>query len=120
MKTRESQDHGEQDAVWFKIAFPTTRKLREGLVAIADETGVARSATYHLALRRGLASLALFFPQNVLTSRSSATRASEPNNSHKVVTRSCRGIVAGFLLPSIHRRRESGPQQCPGLSLCSL
>ena len=50
MKTRESQDHGGQDAVWFKIAFPTTRKLREGLVAIADETGVARSATYHLAL----------------------------------------------------------------------
>ena len=43
MKTRESQDYGEQDVVWFKIAFPTTRKLREGLVAIADETGVARS-----------------------------------------------------------------------------
>ena len=67
-----------------------------------------------------LASLARFFPRNLLTNRSSATRALEPNNSHKLVTRSCRRIVTGFLLPSIHRRRESGHSNCPGLSLCSF
>ena len=57
MKTRELWDHGGEDAVWFELSVPTTGKFRDGLVAVADQTGVARSAIYHLALRRGLESL---------------------------------------------------------------
>ena len=34
MKTKESRDHGGEDAVWFKLDVPTTGKLRDGLVAI--------------------------------------------------------------------------------------
>ena len=56
-KTKELQDRGGQDEVWVKLAVPATGKFRDGLVAVADQTGVARSAIYHLALRRGLASL---------------------------------------------------------------
>ena len=54
-------------------------------------------------------------PKNLLTSRSeSATKASEPENSQTAVTRSCRRSDAGFLLPSIHRRRESGHSNARG------
>ena len=56
-KTKKWRDHGGEDAVWVKLAVPATGKFRDGLVAVAEQTGVARSAIYHLALRRGLASL---------------------------------------------------------------
>ena len=53
--------------------------------------------------------------QNLLTSRSEpATKASEPRNSYTAVTRPCKRIVAGFPLPSIHRRRESGHSNARG------
>ena len=53
--------------------------------------------------------------QNLLKSRSEpATKASEPRNSYQGLTRPCRRIVAGFLLPSIHRRRESGRSNARG------
>ena len=56
--------------------------------------------------------------QNLLKSRSEpATKASEPNNFYQALTRSCRRIVAGFLLPSIHRRRESGRSNARGCPL---
>ena len=55
-----------------------------------------------------------FFSVSKKKQKRSATKASEPNNSHKVLIRSCRGIVAGFLLPSIHRRRESGHSNARG------
>ena len=56
-KTHESQDQGAQDAGWLIMNIPATTKLRDGLVDVANQTGVSRSAVYHLALRRGLASL---------------------------------------------------------------
>ena len=56
-KMNESQDQGGEDAVWLVLNVPTTGKLRAGLIAVADQTGVGRSAIYHLALRRGLDSL---------------------------------------------------------------
>ena len=53
--------------------------------------------------------------QNLLKSRSEpATKASEPGNSYTVVTRPCKRIVAGYLLPSIHRRWESGHSNARG------
>ena len=53
--------------------------------------------------------------QNLLTSRSeSATKASEPRNSYQGLTRPCRRIDAGFLLPSSHRRRESDRSNARG------
>ena len=58
---------------------------------------------------------ARFFSKNLLTVRNeSAIRASEPENSHKAVTRPCRRIDAGFPLPSIYRRRESGHSNARG------
>ena len=66
-------------------------------------------------VRQDAAHFSSLYPQNLLTSRSeSGTKASEPEDSHKVVTRSCRRIDAGFLLPSIHRRRESGHSNARG------
>ena len=56
-KTEKSRDRGGEDAVWVKVAVPVRGKLREGLVAVARRAGVTRAAIYHLALRRGLASL---------------------------------------------------------------
>ena len=54
-------------------------------------------------------------PKNLLASRSeSATKASEPRNSRMAVTRLCRRIDAGFPLPSIHRRWESGHSNARG------
>ena len=54
-------------------------------------------------------------PQNLLASRSEpATKASEPRNSYQGLTRPCKRIDAGFLLPSIHRRRESGRSNARG------
>ena len=57
MKTNESPDHGGEDAVWVKLAVPATRELRDGLVDLAEQTGVTRATLYHLAMRRGLESL---------------------------------------------------------------
>ena len=59
--------------------------------------------------------------KNLLTSRSeSATKALEPNNSQLAVTRSCKRIDAGFPLPSIHRRRESGHSNARGCPVAVL
>ena len=60
-------------------------------------------------------------PKNLLTGRSeSATRASEPQNSQMAVARPCRRIDAGFSLPSIHRRRESGRSNARGCPFAVL
>ena len=54
-------------------------------------------------------------PKNLLTIRNEpAIKASEPNNFYTAVTRLCRRIDAGLLLPSIHRRRESGHSNARG------
>ena len=75
--------------------------------------------TWHV--RQDTAHFSSLHPKNLLTSRSeSATETLEPQNFQLAVTRSCKRIDAGFSLPSIHRRRESWPQQCPGLSSCSF
>ena len=59
--------------------------------------------------------IARFFPKNLLTSRSeSDSEASELTTSRVAVTRSCRRSDAGFPLPSIHRRRESGHSNARG------
>ena len=66
-------------------------------------------------VRQDTAHFSSLHAQNLLKSRSeSATKASEPRNSRMVVTRLCRRIVAGFPLPSIHRRRESGHSNARG------
>ena len=58
---------------------------------------------------------ARFFSKNLLTSRSEpATKASEPENFQMAVTRPCRRIDAGFSLPSVYRRRESGHSNARG------
>ena len=44
----------------------------------------------------------------------SATKASEPQNSYTALTRPCKRIVAGFLLPSVYRQRESGHNNARG------
>ena len=66
-------------------------------------------------VRQDTAHFSSLHPKNLLTSRSeSATKASEPENSRIAVTRPCKRIVAGFPLPSIHRRRESGHSNARG------
>ena len=56
-----------------------------------------------------------FFSRNLLTSRSeSAIKASEPENFQIAVARPCRRIDAGFPLPSVYRRRESGHSNARG------
>ena len=60
-------------------------------------------------------------PKNLLTSRSeSATEALEPQNFQLAVTRSCKRIDAGFPLPSIRRRRESGHSNARGCPVAVL
>ena len=60
-------------------------------------------------------------PKNLLTSKSeSATEALEPQNFQLAVTRSCKRIDAGFPLPSIHRRRESGHSNARGCPVAVL
>ena len=57
MKTNESRGRGGQCADWLILNFPAPIELRDGLIDVANQIGVVRSAVYHLALRRGLASL---------------------------------------------------------------
>ena len=66
-------------------------------------------------VRQDTAHFSSLHPKNLLTSRSeSATKALEPENSYQAVTRSCRRSDAGLLLPSIHRRWESGHSNARG------
>ena len=57
MIASESRGRGGQCADWLILNIPAPIKLRDGLVDVANQAGVSRSAVYHLALRRGLASL---------------------------------------------------------------
>ena len=73
-------------------------------------------------VRQDTAHFSSLHPKNLLTSRSeSATKALEPENSYQAVTRSCRRSDAGLLLPSIHRRWESGHSNARGCpyAVCS-
>ena len=75
--------------------------------------------TWHV--RQDTAHFSSLHAQNLLKSRSeSATKASEPRNSRMVVTRLCRRIDAGFPLPSIRRRRESGHSNARGCPVAVL
>ena len=66
-------------------------------------------------VRQDTAHFSSLHAQNLLKSRSeSATKALEPENSYQAVTRSCRRSDAGLLLPSIHRRWESGHSNARG------
>ena len=66
-------------------------------------------------VRQDTAHFSSLHAQNLLKSRSEpATKASEPRNSYQGLTRPCKRIVAGFPLPSIHRRRESGHSNARG------
>ena len=58
-------------------------------------------------------------PRNLLTSIGELQR--KRRSSRMAVTRPCRRIVAGFLLPSIHRRRASGHRNARGwlVAACS-
>ena len=72
-------------------------------------------------VRQDTAHFSSLHPKNLLTSRSEpATKASEPENSQTAVARSCRRIDAGFPLPSIHRRRESGHSNARGCPVRSF
>ena len=71
-------------------------------------------------VRQDTAHFSSLHPKNLLTNRSeSDSEASELTTSRVAVTRSCRRIDAGFLLPSIHRRRESGRSNARGCPVCS-
>ena len=50
----------------------------------------------------------------------SATKALVPQNSQVAVVRPCRRIDAGFLLPLIYRRRESGHSNARGCPVAVL
>ena len=66
-------------------------------------------------VRQGTAHFSSLHPKNLLTSRSEpAAKALVPQNSQVVVVRPCRRIVAGFLVSSIHRRRESSRSNARG------
>ena len=66
-------------------------------------------------VRQGTAHFSSLHPKNLLTSRSEpAAKALVPQNSYQGLTRPCRRIDAGFLLPSIRRRRESGHSNARG------
>ena len=62
-----------------------------------------------------------FFSASKKKQKRSATKASEPQNFQVAVARLCRRIDAGFLLPLIHRRRESGHSNARGclFAVCS-
>ena len=75
--------------------------------------------TWHV--RQDTAHFSSLHPKNLLTSRSeSATETLEPQNFQLAVTRSCKRIDAGFSLPSIHRRRESGHSNARGCPVAVL
>ena len=72
-------------------------------------------------VRQDTAHFSSLHPKNLLISKSeSATKALEPENSYQAVTRSCRRNDAGFPLPSIHRRRESGRSNVRGCPFAVL
>ena len=61
------------------------------------------------------ASLAQFFSKKTIDKQKRiGNRSVGANNFQIAVARSCRRIVAGFLLPSIHRRWESGHSNVRG------
>ena len=86
------------------------------------DIGARKIAVPAWHVRQDTAHFSSLHPKNLLTSRSKpATKASEPTTSQMAVTRLCRRIDAGFPLPSIHRRWESGHSNARGcpFAVCS-
>ena len=66
-------------------------------------------------VRQGTAHFSSLHPKNLPTSRSEpAAKVLVPQNSQVAVDSPCRRIDAGFLVSSIHRRRESGHSNARG------